>query len=138
MIAVPSGLIFLSIGRRAISRLQLISFCGQMRLSVSSGQRRQTLDGLRFDPGNQRAERQLDVTRRALAIPAAQAAEGDAEVPGEIEIGYIKASPRQADETVGHRTDRSRNGLIIVRPSIAFKRRLTRRRGAGWAQSAEE
>jgi len=92
----------------AMSRLQLIP--GQMRLWVSRGQRRRTLDDLRLDPGDQRAERQLDVTRRALAIPASQAADGDAEVPREIEIGHIKAGLREADETVGHGTDRSRNG----------------------------
>ena len=80
-----------------------------MRLSVSRGRRRRTLEGLRLDPGDQRAERQLDVTRRALAIPAAQAADGDAEFSGEMEIGRIKAGPREADETVGHGTDRSRN-----------------------------
>ncbi|HKI13467.1 MAG TPA: hypothetical protein VKA12_00340 [Roseiarcus sp.] len=91
-----------------MSRLQLIP--GQMRLWVSRGQRRRTLDDLRLDPGDQRAERQLDVTRRALAIPASQAADVDAEFSGEIEIGHIKAGPREADETVGHGTDRSRTG----------------------------
>ena len=93
----------------AMSRLQLTSLRGQMRLSVSRGQRRRTLDGLRLDPGDQRADRQLDVTRRAFAVPAAQAANGDSKVPREIEIGRIKVGPRQADETVGHGTDRSRN-----------------------------
>jgi hypothetical protein len=79
-----------------------------MRFSVPTGQRRRTLDGLRLDPGDQRAQRQLAIARRALAIPAAQAPDGDAEVPREIEIGHIKVGPREADETVGHRTDRSR------------------------------
>ena len=81
-----------------------------MRLLASRGQRRRALDDLRLDPGDQRAQRQLDVTRRALAIPAAQAADGDAEVPREIEIGHIKAGPRKANETVGHGNDRSKNG----------------------------
>ena len=54
----------------------------------------------------------------------AQAADGDAEVPREIEIGHIKAGPREVDATVGHGTDRSRNALIIVRSSIAFNRRF--------------
>jgi hypothetical protein len=57
-----------------------------------------------------------------------KAADGDAEFPREIGIGHIKAGPRKAAATVGHETDGLRSDLIVVRPSIAFKRRLTRRR----------
>jgi hypothetical protein len=60
------------------------SLRGPMRLWVLRGQLRRALYGLRLDPGDQRAQRQLDVTRRALAIPTAQATDGDAEFPGEI------------------------------------------------------
>jgi hypothetical protein len=94
------------------------------------------LDGLGLDPGDQRAQRQLDVTRRALAIPTAQATDGDAEFPGEIEIGQIKAGPREADETVGHGKDRAMNGFIIVGSSIAFKRRFDAWSAPGCAQPA--
>src|ERR1700691_2913413 len=41
-----------------------------MGLSVLTGQRRRTINSFRFDLGDQRADRQLAVTRRPLAIPA--------------------------------------------------------------------
>ena len=121
-----------------MSSLQLISLRGQMRISVSSGQRRRVLDGLRLDPGDQRAERLLDVTRRALADPSPRrAAYGDAKVPEVIKIGHIKAGPREAGLNGRAWEGSLEERLTIVGPSIAFKRRFDAPAAAGCAQPAE-
>ena len=94
----------------AMSKLQLIC-AGRwaFRFRRASVGERSTASG--SIPVINAQERQLDVTRRALSIPApARQPTVTPRFPGEIEIGHIKAGPRQADATVGHGTDGLRNG----------------------------